>query len=112
MEKEVEKKFVQLSRSWYSSDTLARRMYMDQVTMGLHSSSGGVTSEAIMRWYKDGEETSAKLELFQDSFKMLSTCSDVFEKLAIYEGKKITPEEFCALLLECDFTDATETMME
>lgn len=98
------RKFIHLGRAWYGPANLTVDRYVDEIWFGFDEQPG----ELMMRWYQLGAGApSPRLEVFNDSFRVLMACSDMLEVLAEHNGKDFTPDEFCRLLLRLGFRDET-----
>lgn len=87
---------------------------MDKVIFGFYSPGGGTSGQIYMRWhdlsrpYIEGEvHIAPRLEVFSDGWHALWQFRDVLEALAELDDVDITPKEFCQLLDEHGFIDAT-----
>lgn len=103
-----------LGEAWYRDSILAaiKNDYVDQVTFGTYC-EGRYVTELEMRWYnlRGDDHASARLEVFDESWTVLSQFQDVIARLAGYT-KGISPREFCRLLGECGFVDRTPRKYE
>lgn len=70
----------------------------------------GTDNEMAMRWHdlRDGGQLVARLECFRDAFVTLASFKDVIDALVPLSDTRITPKEFCDLLLSLGFEDETE----
>lgn len=118
------KQFVLLSEAWYGDANLKPPTrpnpkpylrHVDSVTFGYYSPDGGTSGEMSVNWYVLEEEDkppAACLECWDDGWHALSTFKDVLAMLALFADKRaVTPQMFCALLIDCGFIDATPRQM-
>ena len=99
--------FYHLGDSWYAEENLRTTKYVDDITFGLYSTDGGTTGEMAVQWYNlRGNKLTPKLEVFNDSFHLISAFSDVMDALS--KMKEFTPHEFVELLKELGFEDKTQ----
>lgn len=103
--------FSQLSRAWYGGIAIEnmRHPCIDEVTFGMYGTHGGTTGEMAMRWVGLSSKPVPRLEVFDDAWDVLNNFSDVLSGMAELTNRNVTPEQFCALLLRCGFTDRTQT---
>ncbi|QRV11414.1 hypothetical protein JR311_19735 (plasmid) [Bacillus velezensis] len=98
--------FYHLSESIYTEVNLKNEEHVDEVNFGLFDEEGGTDGEMSLHWYQSGNRSWAKLEVFDDSFKVLNQFIDVVQALKDREG--IKPKEFTKLLKELGFVDLTK----
>jgi hypothetical protein len=107
--------FSHLSRAWYANANLKtfprKDDFVDEVNLGMYDETdGGTTGEMSMRWYKIREDAPpyARLEVFNDGWRVLASWPDVVARLGTLDDQDITPLEFCAVLVELGFKDRTQ----
>jgi hypothetical protein len=102
--------FSLFSAAWYAGNARPDvRGMVDEVIFGYFSPDGGTSGEIAMRWYdlERGELPSPRLEVFCDAWHGLKTFRDVIAALADHDEERITPAQFCDILLACGFEDQT-----
>jgi hypothetical protein len=111
---EIIKGFSQLSRCWDADELLEQRYeesndnIMDVVTFGLYDVEGSSIGDVSIEWIKRGEGCITKLSVLGCDISVLSKVYDVVNLMSSYDCDKLTPEEFCELLLENGFIDMTQ----
>lgn len=103
--KNVFRGFHWLSKKYYGIDYLKRTDYIDEITFGLYFQDNGTIGEIVVRWYNIDGIYTPKMSIYSDAWKVLSTCKDLIDYLAQYDGEDPTPEEFSNYLIECGFID-------
>ncbi|MGD1416398.1 hypothetical protein [Bacillus stercoris] len=98
--------FYHLSESVYGEANLKNADYVDIVDFGMFDRDGGTDGEMSLYWIRLDNKLCAKLEVFDDAFKVLSQFTDVIQALENREG--IQPKEFTKLLKELGFVDLTK----
>lgn len=79
------------------------------ITFGMYYKNDGTPGEMSMKWHNlKGSTLIPKLEVFDDSWKVLASFTDVIQKLGEHDDENITEEQFVQILLECGFTDLTK----
>ncbi len=111
--------FIRAAQAWYF-ESVARMMEPDiteEISFGLYASEGGTSGEMMMRWHKLGETIYPRLECYSDAWDALSTFADILPKLAAFDSDRnvfsessprMTPDQFCELLLGAGFEDMTK----
>ena len=95
------------SRAWYATE---KDKHEPRIEFGFYHKEGfpGTTGEMSMRWkYLDGKLVPY-LHAFDDSWKVLSTFTDLLEKMAQWDNKNITEDQFVQLLDKTGFIDLTK----
>ena len=109
MSKEIQiKSYIVLSKAWYGSANLINTDYCEEVNFGYrHNDLSAVTAECAMRWYdlSDGKLPAPRLEIFDDSFSIFAE-SKLFKRLSENQSH-LFPEDFCEMLKEFGFVNAT-----
>lgn len=83
--------------------------YEKSVTFGMYSKSNGTSGEMTMKWVELlGKVITPKLEVFDDSWKVLYSFTDLLEKMAEVDDENISEESFVEMLLSCGFKDLTK----
>ena len=109
------KTYIVLSKAWYGKSDIENRKFVEEVNFGIRAGEDGnegCIAEAMMRWYDlhDGKPPSAKLEIFDDSFAVL-TDTKLVERLSQFpNGERnifLHLDQFCRMLEECGYIDAT-----
>ncbi len=107
--------FMILSESWYADANLKNAKYIDEIMFGLYPGDGneGTSGEMAMKWFdlQEGHPFAPRLEVFDDSWKILASFKDVIAKLAQVDGQNITPKQFAKLLTESGFRDLTKRQL-
>ena len=86
---------------------------IDDVLLGnFDSNDEGVEYEFAMRWETLGNETVARLSIYDESFKCFDDHRELFAELAKLNGKTISPYGFCKLLLGLGYADFSDKEME
>ncbi|MCR4362127.1 hypothetical protein NUG13_12380 [Bacillus subtilis] len=98
--------FYHLSESIYAEVNLKNTEYIDEVNFGMFDGDGGTDGEMSLYWYRSGNRSWVKLEVFDDSFKVLNQFTDVIR--ALENRENIQPKEFTKLLKELGFVDLTK----
>lgn len=98
--------FSHVGRAWYASQ-LATERHIDEVMFGLYCPDGGTSGEMAMRWYDLGRDKAPRLEAFDDAWSALAQFPDLIAALGEIDGRNITPEDFCRLLIRLGFRDDT-----
>ena len=115
------KQYIHLSRAWYAESNLKGRDMVDEVMFGFYRPEGGTSGEMGMRWMNLGEKwemgkkiihAAPQLQCFNDAWHALYQFQDVLAALAELDDIDITPEQFCQLLDQCGFVDATPVKRE
>lgn len=105
----MKKEFIQLSRAWYGETCLKdRRNISDEVTVMVTTDDEGGFSEFTVKWEILQGKLCPKVGLFSDAWRLFRLLPDLFDELANRQDQDPTPEEFCDLLQELHFIDATE----
>ncbi|UNY48806.1 hypothetical protein P9294_gp091 [Bacillus phage FADO] len=102
----VRRGFYHLSESVYAEVNLRNTEYVDEVNFGMFDDDGGTDGEMSLYWIRLDNKLCAKLEVFDDAFKVLSQFTDVIQALENRGG--IQPKEFTKLLEELGFVDLTK----
>lgn len=116
---ECRRGFTRRSQAWYAKSLPFPDDVTEEVMFGIYHREGGTTGEMAMRWHCLDADVCPRIECFGDSFDALRSFGDLLAKLAEYDidhrpmidrGAKprLTPEEFCKLLIGCGFEDRTE----
>lgn len=100
--------FTHLSASWYGRSCLADGEYLDQVMIGFYHPEGGSAGEFAIRWTHLRNESTPRLEAFDDAWSALYEFRDVLAKLAEHDGENMTSEAVCSLLVSCGVEDMTQ----
>lgn len=87
------------SKAWYTGG--------EEVVFGHYSPEGGTTGEMKVKWVKLQDYTAPKLEVFNDSWKVLYAFPDVIKSMAEVDSQNITEEQFVAILDSLGFKDLT-----
>ena len=86
--------------------------YGDQVAFGRLGPAGtGCEYEVFARWYALSTGPAMRLELFYSGFPIFTDCPRLFAYLSeLLPGvaEKLSPVEFCEVLLEHGFVDCTD----
>ncbi len=64
--------------------------------------------EMSFKWYELFGSLNAKLEVYDDAWKVLSYFSDLIQELAKHNNKNITPKHMMLILKELGFKDKTK----
>ena len=103
--------FTVLSKSWYGKACLKGVDYVDEVMFGLYDGKGVITGntegEMAMKWYKFPR--APRLEVFDDSWAVLATFTDVIKAMGRKNDLNITPNQFAEILVDLGFEDMTQT---
>jgi hypothetical protein len=100
--------FIHSTQAWYRESLMLEDGVVDEVMFGFYASDGGTSGEMPMRWETLNGEPVPRLCVYDDAWHALYQLNDVLAKLANADGDKISPEEFCELLVSCGFVDMTE----
>ncbi len=107
------KQYILVSEAWYA-DTSLTGEYVDEVQFGFYAPEGGTSGEMGMRWhdlsrpYIEGDRCIVpRLECYNDAWHALAQFKDVIDMLAEVDDVNISPKDFCHILDQCGFTDAT-----
>lgn len=104
MENEIIRAYHRSDRAFYAK---VCGYTLPDIMFGDYGVEGGTDGEMNMVWeILDGEQI-ARLKVFSDAFVQLHKYSDVLAKLALFENKNFTDDQFCAILDECGFKDIT-----
>lgn len=103
------KGFTHLSKAWYGGTVLKRADYSDSIDFGYCVPDGKTTGSMCVEWVTISGKSVPKLIIYSDSWNALSEFHDLIDLLGKHDGEDPTPEQFCEFLLECGFTDLTET---
>lgn len=107
------KGFSHLSRTYYGESILHKNDdFVDEVNFGFYDNQGCTTGEMYVQWVKLDNQVYPKLSVLDGSWSALAQFHDLIDLLAQHDDKRITPDEFCQLLLQCGFKDITETRRE
>lgn len=101
--------FIHLKDSWYGNHILSKHDYLDEVTFGLYDETdGGTIGELSMNWYEIGNDIVPVLKVYNDAFRVMNDFSDILQTLSDYNEVNFIPKQFCEILNNHGFTDATE----
>lgn len=105
---DVTREFIHLKRAWYADSALKGMDYDDEVLVSIYDGDDTL-GEVMMRWYFLGGYTgdAPRIEAFNDSFRALSSMSDVLDKLISLGKRNFTPEEYSDILKVHGYTDVT-----
>jgi hypothetical protein len=110
------KQYILGSEAWYNKEPLKVGREVDDVAFGYYYPNGGTSGEMGMRWYNlgtkwDGNEQvpliAPRLECYNDAWDALFRFQDVLQAMAEIDNIDITPKQFCQILENCGFVDAT-----
>lgn len=96
--------YYRFSKAWYATDTDRRE---PSIGLGMYYPDGSTTGELSIKWQSVNNKLVPQLQAFDDSWKALSTFSDLFEKMAKWDDQNMNEKQFAALLNEFGFTDLT-----
>lgn len=96
--------FVWSSRAWYAESVKCQ----NAIHFGMYAREGGTSGEMTMRWHDLGGKSVPRLEVFDDGWSALFLFQNLLEKLAEYDNKTISQEQFVEILKTCGFEDLTE----
>lgn len=108
--------FYILSESWYAEANypIMRKMhegYVDDIMFGIYPDNGneGTDGEMKMLWRTLGESSkpTAQLQCYIGAFAVLSSFSDVIQKLKKIDANDLTVSKFAEILKSCGFQDLT-----
>lgn len=105
---ECKRGFYWTSQAWYS-ESLQDDM-KHRISFGLYVPNDGTCGEACMHWIdigNRGNNYTARLEAFEDSWQMLASVPDLITRLGELDGENISEEHFVQILLELGFEDQT-----
>ncbi len=78
----------------------------DEIMIGRYDTDGGCDYEFAIRWYNLGTVLLyARIELYEDTWKALMDCADIWPALAEMCGKRPTPGDIMAVLLQYNFNN-------
>ena len=100
---EARRAFVWSSRAWYRSVAPE-----NEIVFGMYYPDGGTDGEMSMRWYDLGGSEVPRLEVYDDSWAVLASFSDLLATLATWDDENIDQELFVKILLEHGFVDDTK----
>lgn len=105
------KQYIVSHEAWYAS---SRNTCQNEVMFGYYSPNGGTSGEMAMRWHNlcASHQRTPRLEVYNDGWHALATFKDVLDALAEVDDVDITPKQFCTILDECGFVDATARKYE
>lgn len=98
--------FYHLAEAWYA-DANRSSTYTDEVNFGLFSPEGGTSGEMSVKWQELGGESVPQLQAFDDGWSALSMFPDLIAWMADKDSEKVTPKQFCEILLHLGFHDMT-----
>jgi len=105
---ECRRQFIHLSRAWYGATRLHRdHDYVDEITIGMYYPGGGTTGEFTIRWIRMSHKNVPLLCVYNDAWDALWEFRDVLAELTGFDGRNVSPEEICELLLRCGIEDKT-----
>jgi hypothetical protein len=93
------------NRAWYK-----RPDTQTQIMIGLYYPDGGTDGEFAIRWEVVGKEPTARIEVFQDSWRVFFGLG--MEPLAALGETNPSQDQVIALLVGMGFTDLTEYSRE
>ena len=99
-----ERGFYRTARAWYGKHVVRRQ---PEITFGMYHKDGGTTGEMSVVWEEIADRTVPRLMVFDDAWDALASFTDLIQRLGEADDKKITEEEFAAILAECGFKDLT-----
>lgn len=80
----------------------------DDVHFGFYFPDDGVAAEFCMEWVILGGKAIPRLKVYDGSWHALYHFQDVLEVMAIVDGKDISPQTFCKILIELGLKDLTK----
>ena len=103
--------FLHLKEAWYAKSALTSRFphQIDQVYFGNYGAAGGMISEMSVEWIDLSIPNSPtpRLGSFGDSWHLFKDHRYLRLLARLTDLPEITPEQFCALLIELGFKDIT-----
>lgn len=97
------------SKAWYATD---EDRIKQTIQFGMYNPADGTSGEMTMQWEMLNNKLVPQLRAFDDSWKVLATFTDLIKKLAKWDDKNITEEQFAGLLSETGFKDLTSYKKE
>jgi hypothetical protein len=108
--KDMRRQYYHYNRAWYGKVNPPKGDEVDSVTIGYYADGGGTTGECQVQWTRLGGEIVPRLKVFDDAWWLLVDFADLFALMAAHNGQNIAPMDFCAILDQCGFIDATPTV--
>src|SRR5208337_1357859 len=104
--------FVHAGEAYYSRIIDFSGDTVDEVCFGLSCGDGGTHGEMTMKWSPLSGKIIPLLHVYDDAWGVLASFTDLLAELAkvscsFMGDKRITPKEFCAILIRCGFKDDT-----
>lgn len=83
----ITKQYIIENDAWYTSVAPIENNYTDEVTVGFYHEDGSTEGSFAIRWYPVGfpSQSSARIEAFHDSWRVLSKCRDLIDDLGSLE---------------------------
>jgi hypothetical protein len=101
------------SKAWYSKNTPKEKGVVETISFGFYHPDGKIGNELHMEWedftaeWEQERTILPHLECYSDGWIALAQFGDIIKKLAQIYDDKITPQQFCELLENFGFVDAT-----
>ncbi|MBX3253307.1 MAG: hypothetical protein KF862_04115 [Chitinophagaceae bacterium] len=94
------------SKAWYATE---KDKYEPRIEFGFYHRDGdpGTIGEMSIRWKYLDDKLVPYLHAFDDSWKALSTFTDLLKEMVQWNNKNITEDQFAQLLNKTGFTDLT-----
>jgi hypothetical protein len=101
--------FYRHTKAFYANAVSLPSGVVEEVMFGYTHREGGTPGEMAIRWRDHGGRAVPRLECFDDAWAALATFGDLLAAPAEVDGDKMTPDEFCDMLLAHGFKDKTAT---
>jgi hypothetical protein len=95
--------FIWSSKAYYAKINNLEHNLM----IGVYFEEGGTSGEFSIAWEKIGSELTACINMFEDSFSLLTEFDIFFKRLADLDGKNPTEQQVIDILQELGFKDFT-----
>jgi len=103
----AKREFYWSNKAWYGRKNEANEIYFGLYHYKKDGQKDGTSGEMRILWETQNKREVPQLQVFDDAWSALSRFHDVIDKLAEYDDRKITPEQFVQILKSCGFRDRT-----
>ncbi|WP_157266558.1 hypothetical protein [Azohydromonas aeria] len=103
------RQFSHLGAAWYAHHVRAEARIHDEITLTVRTPKG--SGEIVLQWRKLDRGPAPCLRVFHDSWAALAQCPDLLAAVAEMDGRDVTPQAMCDVLLALGFVDATPREM-
>ena len=101
----IKRTYIRSSLAYYAKSA---NLQVPTVNVNIEGFNGELQGEIEFEWVELGGKWCPRLKVFDDGWAVLSQCKDLLERLEKLNDQSIQEPEFCKMLDELRFTDATE----